>query len=224
MNALNQYGYDAVFSVMDVSVETEAAGSVLRYPKNNYPVVEKYAFSTGGDWDGFSIPDPLKAGRMPEMLRALEILRRETGGETLVVGCVVGPFTLTTQLLGMEDALYLAVDDAPRLERLMDFATETIIRFGKAQLKAGAHLPIVFNPSASPAVIPPQFFREFELPRLKRIFEAFKESGSLANWLHIAGPVGPILPYYKYCRSQYSELRLLHKPRNRDGRTARRLH
>ncbi|MGC2424354.1 MAG: uroporphyrinogen decarboxylase family protein [Nitrospirota bacterium] len=220
LKALNQYGYDAVFSVMDVSVETEAAGSVLRYPKNNYPLVEKYAFSTCGDWDGFSIPDPLKDGRMPEMLRALEVLRRETGGETLVVGCVMGPFTLTTQLLGMEDALYLAVDDAPRLERLMDFATETIIRFGKAQLKAGAHLPIVFNPSASPAVIPPQFFREFELPRLGRIFEAFKESGSLANWLHIAGPVGPILPYYKtagvnianvdYCISPETAMEELH--------------
>ena len=196
LKALKHYGYDAVFSVMDVSVETEAAGSVLRYPKDNYPVVEKYAFSTDGDWDGCSIPDPLKDGRMPEMLKALGILRRETGGETLVVGCVMGPFTLTTQLLGMENALYLAVDDAPRLERLMDFATETIIRFGKAQLEAGAHLPIVFNPSASPAVIPPQFFREFELPRLGRIFKAFAESGSLANWLHIAGPVGPILPYY----------------------------
>jgi uroporphyrinogen decarboxylase len=197
LKALKRYGYDAVFSVMDVSVETEAAGSVLRYPKDNYPVVEKYAFSTGGGWDGVSIPNPYKDGRMPEMLKALGILRRETNGETLVVGCVVGPFTLTTQLLGMEDALYLAVDDAPRLERLMDFATETIIRFGKAQIEAGAHLPIVFNPSASPAVIPPQFFREFELPRLEAIFKAFSECGSPANWLHIAGPAAPILPYYK---------------------------
>ena len=33
LKALKRYGYDAVFSVMDVSVETEAAGSVLRYPK-----------------------------------------------------------------------------------------------------------------------------------------------------------------------------------------------
>ena len=36
MKALTQYGYDAVFSVMDVSVETEAVGSVLRYRKNQY--------------------------------------------------------------------------------------------------------------------------------------------------------------------------------------------
>ncbi|MGA2191882.1 MAG: uroporphyrinogen decarboxylase family protein [Nitrospirota bacterium] len=196
LHALKEYGYDAVFSVMDVSVETEAAGSVLRYLRDQYPVVEKYALSTDGDWDELPIPDPLKAGRMPEMLKALRILRREIGDRTLVVGCVMGPFTLTTQLLGMETALYLAIDDPSRLERLMDFATETVIRFGRAQLQAGAHLPIVFNPSASPVVIPPQFFREFELPRLKRVFQAFMGSGAVANWLHIAGPVGPVLPYY----------------------------
>ncbi len=37
LQALKRYGYDAVFSVMDVSVETEAAGSVLRYPKTIIP-------------------------------------------------------------------------------------------------------------------------------------------------------------------------------------------
>jgi uroporphyrinogen decarboxylase len=196
LDALRHYGYDAVFSVMDVNVETEAAGSLLRFRRDQYPDVEQYALSAKEDWNALPVPDPDRAGRMPEMLKALAILRGELGNGTLVVGCVTGPFTLTTQLLGIETALYLAIDDAPRLERLMDFATEVIIRFGLAQLKAGAHLPIVFNPSASPAVIPSQFFREFELPRLARVFQAFSGAGALANWLHIAGPAGPILPYY----------------------------
>jgi uroporphyrinogen decarboxylase len=71
-----------------------------------------------------------------------------------------------------------------------------MIRFGLAQIQSGAHLPLVFDPSASPAVIPPNFFREFELPRLRRVFEAFAGAGALANWLHIAGPAAPILSYY----------------------------
>lgn len=196
LDALKQYGYDAVFSVMDVNVETEATGSVLQYRKNQYPMIERYALSREGDWNTLSLPDPGRAGRMPEMLKALGILKRELENEVLIVGCVMGPFTLTTQLLGMETALYLAIDDSPRLEQVMDFATEVIIRFGLAQLRAGAHLPIVFDPSASPAVIPPQFFREFELPRLQKVFKALTGAGAVANWLHIAGPAGPILPYY----------------------------
>jgi uroporphyrinogen decarboxylase len=196
LEALRRYGYDAVFSVMDVSVETEAAGSRLRFPTDRYPEVEQYALDGKDDWSALTVPDPNRAGRMPEMLKALALLRGELGNGTLIVGCVTGPFTLTTQLLGIEAALYLAIDDAPRLEGLMDFATQVIIRFGLAQIKAGAHLPIVFDPSASPAVIPPPFFREFELPRLTRVFQAFSGAGALANWLHIAGPAGPILPYY----------------------------
>lgn len=196
LKALRHYGYDAVFSVMDVNVETEGVGSALQYRKNQYPVIERYALSPEDDWDELTIPDPQQAGRMPEMLNAIGILRREVGDEVLVVSCIMGPFTLTTQLLGLEAALYLAIDDPERLERLMDYATEVVIRFGQAQLRAGAHLPVVFDPSSSTAVVPPQFFREIELPRLKRVFSALAKAGAAANWLHIAGPVSPILPYY----------------------------
>jgi uroporphyrinogen decarboxylase len=196
LNALKHYGYDAVFSVMDVNVETEAVGSVLQYRKNQYPVIERYALSPESNWNELSLPDPQQAGRMPEMLKAIGILRRELGDKVLVVGCVLGPFTLATQLLGLETALYLAIDDPERLQHLMDYATEVVIRFGQAQLQSGAHLPVVFDPSASPAVVPPQFFREFELPRLQRVFQAMMDAGAAANWLHIAGPVSRILPYY----------------------------
>ncbi len=196
LNALKHYDYDAVFTVMDTSVETESIGSVLQYRRNMYPVIERYALSKDSDWSALSIPDPQQAGRMPEMLKAIEILRREVGDETLVVGCVLGPFTLTSQLLGLETTLYMAVDDPARLEQLMDYATEVIIRFGEAQIQAGAHLPVVFDPAASPAVIPPGFFRELELPRLKGVFQALGKAGAIANWLHIAGPASPILPYY----------------------------
>ncbi len=196
MAAWKRYGYDAAFSAMDVSVETEACGSVLRYRQNQYPVIERHALSLESDWDAVAIPDPERAGRMPEMLKALGILRRELGDDAWVVGCVLGPFTLAAQLLGLETTLYLAIDDPSRVEHLMDFATEVVIGYGRAQLRAGAHLPIVFDPAASPAVIPSQFFREFELPRLQRVFRAFADEGAAANWLHIAGPVQSILPYY----------------------------
>jgi uroporphyrinogen decarboxylase len=143
-----------------------------------------------------AVPDPQRDGRMPEMLKALTILRGELRDEVAVIGCILGPFTLATQLLGLEPTLYLAIDDPSRFALLMDFATEVVIRFGLAQLQAGAHLPMVFDPSASPAVIPPNFFREFELPRLQRVFQSLSDAGTVANWLHIAGPVAPILPYY----------------------------
>ena len=70
------------------------------------------------------------------------------------------------------------------------------MRFGLAQIEAGVHLPIVFDPSSSPDVIPSSFYREFVVPQLARVFSAFKQAGSAANWLHTAGPVESILPFY----------------------------
>jgi len=196
IQALQRYHYDAVFALMDTSVETEAAGSVLTYPRDQYPYVKSYALSDGANMEGLSQPNPQQDGRMPELLKAARILRRELGDDVLMVGCVLGPMTLAMQLLGAETALYLAIDKPERFARLLDFTAEVAIRFGAAQLEAGVHLPIVFDPSASPAVIPHQFFREFELPRLQKVFTAMKQAGAAANWLHIAGPAIPILPFY----------------------------
>ena len=194
--ALERYDYDAVFALMDVCVETEAAGSVLIYYDDQYPDVSAYALSSPEGLSRLSVPEPQSAGRMPELLQAVARLRREVGDRVAVVGCVVGPMTLTTQLLGIEKALYLAADDLEGFERVMDFATEVAIRFGAAQVEAGAHLPLVFEPSGSPSVVPPQFFREILAPRLTRLFAALKQAGALFNWLHVAGPAAPILPLY----------------------------
>ncbi|HIH04026.1 MAG TPA: uroporphyrinogen decarboxylase [Methanoregulaceae archaeon] len=194
--ALERYGYDAVFALMDTSVETEAAGSALSYSEDRYPVVDTYALPDARHLDRLRQPDPARDGRMPELLRAAGILREEVGDETLVVGCVLGPLTITTQLLGMEKALYLAVDEPGQFAAVLDFATGIATTFGRAQIDAGVHLPVVFDPSASPAVVPPPFFREIELPRLRELFSAFKTGGSAANWLHIPGPIAPILPLY----------------------------
>lgn len=196
IKALEKYDYDAVFALMDVNVETEAAGSILSYRNNQYPHIQSYAFTTDTKLAAAQIPDPHESGRMPELLKAATLLRKEVGDDVLVVGCVLGPLTLTTQLLGAQEALYLAIDEPESFAGLLDYAMKTIIRFGEAQLEAGAHLPIVFEPSASPAVVPKQFFREFVLPRLKQVFSSFKASGSAANWLHIAGPAESILPFY----------------------------
>jgi Uroporphyrinogen-III decarboxylase len=197
IKAAEKYDYDAVFAVMDANVETETMGSVLNYNRENlYPYVEHYALAPTDDFKKLVLPNPNTDGRMPELLKALRILRKKLQDTMLVSGLILGPLTNTIQLLGIETALYLAIDEPHRFEQLLDFSTELTIKYGIAQIEAGAHLPIVFEPSASPSVIPKQFFREFVFSRLKRVFTELKKAGALANWLHIAGPVLPILEYY----------------------------
>jgi uroporphyrinogen decarboxylase len=199
LSALERYRHDAVFALLDVNVETEALGSRLRFPKDGYPSVEKYAIESPSAVAELAIPDPSQAGRMPVLLQAARLLRQELGDRVLVAGCVLGPMTLACQLLGAECALFAVVDEPEAFERLLDFAVDVAVRFGQAQLEAGAHLCVVFDPSASPAVVPPALFREMLAPRLRRLFQALKGPRSPVTWLHIAGPVEPILPLYPDC-------------------------
>jgi uroporphyrinogen decarboxylase len=82
---------------------------------------------------------------------------------------------------------------------VLDFSVDVALTFATAQLEAGAHLCVVFEPSASPAVVPPAFFRELVAPRLQRLNQGLRDCGALATWLHIAGPVAPILQSYAGC-------------------------
>jgi uroporphyrinogen decarboxylase len=206
IEACRHYGGDAVFAFMDAGVETEAMGSVIRYYDDQYPCVEHHMLTADMDVENLIFPDPLREGRMPELLRATTQLRAGIGDTVPVVGVVLGPMTLATQLMGIESTLELAIDDPRRLEKLLAFATELAIQFGEAQLRAGAHLVMVFDPSASTVVVPPQFFREFLMPGLGEIARAFKAAGAFTHWLHIAGPVEPILVHYPQTGAQIANL------------------
>jgi uroporphyrinogen decarboxylase len=135
---------------------------------------------------------------MPVLLEAARLLRQDLQDRVLVAGCVLGPMTLACQLLGAERALFAAADEPEAFERLLDFAADVAVSFGQAQLEAGAHVCVVFDPSASPAVVPPALFRELLAPRLRRLCQALKRKAPV-TWLHIAGPVEPILPLYSDC-------------------------
>lgn len=189
-------GNDAVFAFSDLGVETEALGSRLKYYEHQYPEVVDYALAPGDDPARLNLPDPTRDGRMPGGLDALGVMRRALGDTVMVAGGVAGPMTLAAQLYGAEKALFLAMDDRPRFEAALDLAVTVASRYGAAQLAAGAHMVMVLDPMASPAVVPPEFFRELLLPRLQRLMAGLHAAGTLTTWLNIAGPTAPILPHY----------------------------
>lgn len=168
------YGHDAVFAFMDFGLESEAIGSRLRFYDAQYPEITDYVLPPGADAGQLRLPDPTADGRLPELLRGIARLRSALGDTTLVAGSLLGPMSLATQLYGMEAALFLAADDPGRFEIALDYATACAIRYGQAQA----------------------FFRELLLPRLQRLFAALRQAGAVANWLNIAGPTAPILPWY----------------------------
>jgi uroporphyrinogen decarboxylase len=196
IEAQSHYGYDAVFAVLDLTLEAEAVGGGIRWNHGGYPTVLRPPCSPEDDFARLPIPDPRSAGRLPMLLEMVGALRDACRDDVLVVGLVQGPMTLAVQFLGMEKALYLAADDPERFLQLLDYATAAGRAFALAQIAAGAHLVMVFEPAACPEVVPLGVFREMIAPRLAGLFAAFKQAGAMGNWLHIAGRAGSILPAY----------------------------
>jgi uroporphyrinogen decarboxylase len=196
LEAWRHYGHDAVFAVLDLTLEAEALGAGVQRRAGLYPAVIRPPLRPDDDFGRLAVPDPLRAARMPAALELAAALRARCGDDALVVGLVQGPMTLAVQFLGMEPALCLAADEPDRFVALLDHAAAVATRFGEAQLAAGAHLVLVFDPAASPEVVPPGLFRELLAPRIASVFAAFRAAGAVGTWLHVAGRTDAILPLY----------------------------
>ena len=194
--ARQHYGLDTVFAVMDLAIEAEALGGRVVRREGIYPAIGDPPFASDCDFSRLARPDPTNAGRMPAVVEMVARLRAGVGESAVVIGLAQGPMTLAVQFLGIEQALFLAVDDPDRFVDLLDYSTKVARNFGLAQLAAGADVVLIFDPAACPEVVPPSLFRELIGPRVALLNSCFKQAGAKATWLHIAGQVSRILPFY----------------------------
>ena len=204
VHAMEDYGYDAVFAMMDTNVEAEALGADIVYRDRLYPYIKRPYLDSADGISVLEVPDPEKDGRMPEMLEAIKTLRKDLDGKILVTSVLLGPMTLVCQLLGTEKALYLLADDRALFLELLGFAKRIVISFGTAQVKAGSQVPILFDPAASPVVLPVGLFKEVEVPSLVEVNKVLMNAGAVGTWLHIAGPSRRILSLFQRGRGDDS--------------------
>jgi len=188
--AQQMIGHDAVFAMADLCVEAEAIGCQVKYPSDNYPYVVKPAINDHSGLSSLSLPNPRTDGRMPEILKAVRVLKAAVGGRIPVMGHVTGPITLASRIMDIEKMLYLIVDHPDRFAELLAFCERVSISFALEILREGADGILVFDPSASPAVLPAKIFRQFEISPVKSIFSAVREERpDVITWYSVAGPV-----------------------------------
>ncbi|VAX23206.1 hypothetical protein MNBD_NITROSPINAE01-1206 [hydrothermal vent metagenome] len=186
--AQREIGYDAVFAAADLCVEAEAIGCELEYPEGNYPHVKKTVIQHYEDLAKLSLPNPQVDGRMPEMLKAVRLLKKSFGGEVPVFAHTIGPMTLASRIMDIEKMLYMIVDHPNKFRDILMFCKEVSRTFAVALANEGADGIIMFDPSASPAVLPSKIFREFELDAVTYVFSEVKNKNAIA-WYSVAGPV-----------------------------------
>lgn len=169
-----------------MTVEAEAMGAkVFLGTKINEPRVTSYPLQSMEDWMKLKRINP-EEGRVKVVLDAIKILWDKNPQVPLVAN-LVGPISVATSLIE-PTIFYKDMRKNPQIvHKMMTFITENLIFFGKTQLKAGANVLAVSEPSGTGEILGPALFREFSAPYLNKIVGALKDYAEIGTIIHICG-------------------------------------
>lgn len=190
-----KYDFDVVHLENGVGPLAEAIGCPVIYPRDGPPVVKEGILDRLKDIDALELPDPHYDGKLPELIKATRLVKKEFGDEVFIIGeADQGPFNLAAQLRGIEKFMMdlTKPHSTKALQELMEFTSDAVFRLAKAQIEAGAHATCIGESFASPDVISPNYYREFVSDLHKELGKKFEQNKIL--WaLHICGDTTDIL-------------------------------
>ncbi len=125
-------------------------------------------------------------------LQALSRLRRRCGDDAAVVGKVFGPWTLGYHLYGVEEFLVGTLLEPDAVRRSLACLKEVTVRFGLAQIDAGAEV-LCLADHATRDLCSPLAYRDF----LQEIHQELVERLPVPLVLHICGDTADRIPYIR---------------------------
>lgn len=171
-----------------MTVEAEGMGAAVDLgTKESEPKVIGYALNNIEELDRLVVLDVDK-GRAKVCIDAISILKRRAPGVPIIAN-VTGPVSLATSLI--DPLIYYRAIKKNKIpaHRLTETATENLIRFGEAMLRAGADVVCVADPSATGEIIGRNAFEEFVMPYVNRMIDRFRSGFNVPSVVHICGNV-----------------------------------
>ncbi|MCG6877855.1 MAG: MtaA/CmuA family methyltransferase [Deltaproteobacteria bacterium] len=135
--------------------------------------------------------DFLERGRIPELLKAVRLLKEEVGDQVAIVAGIIGPFTIAGSLIDTVPLLKATFKTPEKIRPFLDVAERAGTALAGALIEAGADIIAVEDMTASPQLIAPQTYGDYELEYQKRQFDAI----DAPTILHICGNVSKIVEW-----------------------------
>lgn len=178
------YHPDGLPVAFDLQIEAEIFGCDLHWADEVPPSVVTHPLEQDMSLSDLPEIDESK-GRLPVVLKALDILKNDLGTETALYGLICGPFTLALHLRGNNIFLDM-FDDPDSVKTLLDFCAEANLKMAQLYLNHGADVIAVVDPMTSQ--ISPDHFDEFVTPAMNRVFDGIRESDGLSS-IFVCGDV-----------------------------------
>ncbi len=159
------------------------------------PGVAGPAISEWSEVGGLRLPDVTSTFPLTVVLQAVAALKKEIGRHAVIIATVdQGPFTLATQIAGLEKTLLaLATGEAEEeFRRLLDFCTSFTRAYGRELSRAGADVIRMGDSVSGPDLISPFFYRRYAMRCQKTLSEEFSRD-RIVFAFHICGDATAII-------------------------------
>jgi len=194
INYYHRFRPDAVWLSADTWVNAQAMGANVGFSDENQPAggVGPPHVRTLKDLDLIPPPDPERQGRWPLMLKAMSLIREELRDQVFIVACFDQyPFSLASQLVGMNEIMIAVVEQPAFVQRVMERCLDYGAAYAIALARAGADM---LSGGDSPAgLLGPRLYKAIAQPFEKRLIQRIKSEVELPVSLHICGDATPIL-------------------------------
>jgi uroporphyrinogen decarboxylase len=161
-----RFGFPVALTAMDLSCEAEAFGSSVRLTDGEVPTVIGRLIDAPEKIATLPHPSPgdARTGVGPNSIRLL----RETSSD-MVLGSMIGPFSLAGRLYGVSESLELTAEDPDAVLELVEHATAFLIEQARAIKAAGAAGLVMAEPTAG--LLSPRALGQYSSPFVKRIVD-----------------------------------------------------
>ena len=113
--------------IMDLTVEAEAFGCEISFPKNEVPSVVGRLVTDYDSVAKLEVPD-LTKGRVPQYLLANKLAAENITDKPTLAGCI-GPFSLAGRLFDMTEIMMACYVEPQTIELLLQKCTEFIKKY-----------------------------------------------------------------------------------------------
>jgi len=183
-------GYDTVMPIYSVTQEAAALGCEMDWGNPHMmPGARTHPFA---ETDDLRIPEGwIESPSIQIVLDALCLLRKALGDRVVIVGKVMGPWTLSYHMMGVENFLISTIRDTDKAQRSLDVLKPVPIAFAKAQMQAGADI-ICLADHATGGMVSPIMYRDMLLPLHQEIISEI----GCPTVLHCCGNTTDRLQYF----------------------------
>lgn len=170
-----------------MTVEVEGMGAKVDMGSTKFePHVIEYIMKSISDYKNIKHLD-INKGRVKVTTDAISILKTKNTGVP-IIGNVTGPISVISSL--MEPVIFYKELRRKKedVHKLMEFVTNQIIEFGKAQVKSGADVIAISDPSGTGEILGPIYFEEFAVKYINMLIDGIRETyNDIPIIVHICG-------------------------------------